>query len=58
MDDFRRIQRRRCHDGGQMAGCYGCSCCRPIKDLNKFKKVIRKRSRRILKQEDKNRDKD
>ena len=51
-DDFRRLQRAQAYDGGGHAGCYGCSCCRKIAHLGKFKKWSRKHARRRLHQAD------
>lgn len=54
-DDFRRMQRKDANDASpnHRGGHYGCSCCRPISNLNHFKKFARKQARHLLKQEDK-----
>ena len=53
MDDFRKLQKLECNDGSpKQAGVYGCHCCRRIANLNVFKKVFRRRTRRVLKQND------
>lgn len=54
-DDFRTMQRRYAHDGSSNGGggCYGCPCCRPISNLNIFKKFARKKARRLLRNKDK-----
>ena len=52
MDDFRRIQRKECKDGGGVGGCYGCVCCRKSGNLNKFKKYVRRTARKTLKNQD------
>ena len=51
-DEFRRMQREDCPDGGGSGGCYGCSCCRKISALGKHKKISRKRARHKLKNQD------
>lgn len=52
-DSFRRKQRKHSNDGtGGNHGPYGCVCCRPISDLNKYKKFARKLARRLLRAED------
>jgi len=51
-DEFRKIQKQCCEDGGNARGHnarYGCPCCRKIRNLNQHKKWARKKSRRVLK---------
>lgn len=54
MDEFRRFQKAQCFDGAPNGGRrpYGCACCRPIRNLNSFKKVSRRLSRARLRQQD------
>lgn len=52
MDDFRRMQRAQCPDGGTRAGCYGCYCCRKIRHLPTHKRVTRRLARVRLRRVD------
>lgn len=53
-DDFRKMQKTTCKDGRPNGGKfpYGCSCCRMISNLSKFKKKSRKLARAKLKHKD------
>jgi hypothetical protein len=50
-DLFRRLQKIECLNGSNREMLYGCSCCRKISTLNKFKKWSRRLARRRLKQQ-------
>ena len=52
MDEFRKLQKQECANGGKIEQTYGCSCCRKIKNLSIFKKWSRKLAKTRLKQKD------
>jgi hypothetical protein len=53
MDDFRKLQKMDCPDGGGSGGKYGCPCCRKFAILKEHKKFSRKRAKRKLRGNDK-----
>lgn len=53
MDQFRMLQKKECKNGGKIELKYGCSCCRKIKNVQKFKKWARKLAKSRLKNMDK-----
>lgn len=53
MDDFRKIQKAMCRNGGGSKAIYGCSCCRDIGNLNLFKKWSRDLAKARLREQSK-----
>lgn len=52
MDDYRKIQKKMCNDGGNSKGTYGCYCCRKIRDVRDFKIWSRRLAKVRLRRED------
>jgi hypothetical protein len=52
MDEFRKLQKQECLNGGTKELKYGCSCCRKIKNIQEFRKWARKLAKSRLKNQD------